>query len=167
MGRNQRKAALLGLLLRKESVVTRDLVERWSLTHSGAQASLENYRRHSLLSRKREPGPGPPVYRYILTNTGRQKAAWFAGQALIQARKKPRGLGGSTKTGHRRVLKPITQTRRSVIRPLIHQPAQSQMEVLGKGLETEGDTRPRLIKPKIHQRRAIRPKIYLSRGSNV
>lgn len=167
MGRNERKAAVLGLLLRKESVVTRDLVERWSLTHSGAQASLENYRRHSLLSRKREPGPGPPVYRYILTNTGRQKAAWFAGQALIQARKKPRGPGGNTKTSHRRVLKPKTHPGRVVIRPLIHQPALMQIEGIPEGLEKDGDPGPKLIKPKIHQRRAIRPKIYLSRGSNV
>ena len=38
MVRNERKAAVLGLLLRDGSVTTRDLVHRWELSYSGAQA---------------------------------------------------------------------------------------------------------------------------------
>ena len=66
VGRNERKAAVLGVLLRDGSITTRSLVERWNLNYSGAQASLERYRRSSLIGRFREPGPGPPVFRYRL-----------------------------------------------------------------------------------------------------
>jgi len=85
-GRNERKAVVLGLLLRHGSVLTRDLVQRWGLSYSGAQAALEKYRHQGLLRREREPGPGPPVYRYFLGKAGRRKAMWMAGQALLQAR---------------------------------------------------------------------------------
>jgi len=86
MDRNERKGMVLGLLLRQGSVTSRDLVERWRLSPSDASQILANYQRQSLLSRKREPGPGPPVYRYHLTLTGRRKAEWMVRQTLIQAR---------------------------------------------------------------------------------
>lgn len=80
--RNERKRLVLTLLIREGSVVTRDLVDRWNLSYSGAQALLEKYRNQSLVSREREPGPGPPVYRYFITRTGWRKAEWMALQGL-------------------------------------------------------------------------------------
>ena len=83
--RNERKALVLGLLLRQGSLISRDLVERWQLSPSDASQILANYQHQGLLSRKKEPGPGPPVYRYHLTLTGRRKAEWMMRQTLIQA----------------------------------------------------------------------------------
>jgi len=80
--RNERKRLVLALLIREGSVVTRDLVDQWNLSYSGAQALLEKYRIQSLVSREREPGPGPPVYRYFITRTGLRKAEWMALQGL-------------------------------------------------------------------------------------
>ena len=159
VGRNQRKAAVLGLLLRVGSVTTRDVVERWGLSHSSGQASLEKYRRGSLLTRQREPGPGPPVYRYRLTTTGRRKAAWFAGQALVEARKQPRRLRRQARTSHRRLLRPSIHVRR-VIRPQIYR--QVPLERLEwSGIEEEPTSR--VIRPKIHRRRLIRPHTHQDR----
>jgi len=81
--RNERKGMVLELLIRQGSVTTRDLVDRWGLSYSGAQAALEKYRRQSLVSREREPGPGPPVYRYRITSTGLNKARWLVIQELL------------------------------------------------------------------------------------
>ena len=152
VGRNERKAVVLGLVLRVGSVTTRDLVERWGLSYSGGQASLEKYRRGSLLARQREPGPGPPVYRYRLTTTGRRKAAWFATQSLKQTRKTPTVRSeGKVKTSRSRVLTPMVHKRR-VVRPLIHQLSSRRIYQ-----DQEEETIPKLIRPKIRRRRIIRP----------
>ena len=156
LGRNERKAAVLGVLLREGSVTTKSLVERWGLSHGGAQASLERYRRHSLLTRQREQGPGPPVYRYRLTTTGRRKAAWFAGQALSEARKRPKRLTRQSKTVTlRRLLKP--QIVRRVARPQIHRQALLEQQ---EWVESEEEATTRVIRPKVHRRRRIRPHIH-------
>ena len=150
VGRNERKAMVLGLLLRVGSVTTRDLVERWELSHSGAQASLEKYRRSSLLARQREPGPGPPVYRYRLTTTGRRKAEWFIRQTSISARNRPRVTRHNAQANHRQVIRP--KRVRRVIRPLIH------LSLAGEQLEAEPTTKA--IRPRIHRRRVVRPRIH-------
>jgi len=83
MNRNERKVLVLGLLVPAgSSLVSRDLVNLWGLTPSGAQSLLEKYRHQSLISREREPGSGPPVYRYSITPTGLRKAGWLALQML-------------------------------------------------------------------------------------
>jgi len=84
--RNERKGMVLGLLLRQGSVTSRDLVERWGLTPFNASMLLVHYQRQGLLHRAREPGPGPPVYRYSLTRSGQRKADWMVRQALLQAK---------------------------------------------------------------------------------
>ncbi len=150
VGRNERKAVVLGLLLRVGSVTTRDLLERWDLSHSGGQASLEKYRRGSLLTRQREPGPGPPVYRYRLTITGRRKAEWFIRQTSISARNRPRVTRHKAQANHRQVIRP--KRVRRVIRPLIH------LSLAGEQLEEETTTKA--IRPKIHRRRVVRPEIH-------
>lgn len=150
VGRNERKAVVLGLLLRVGSVTTRDLVQRWDLSHSGGQASLEKYRRGSLLTRQQEPGPGPPVYRYRLTTTGRHKAEWFIRQTSISARNRPRHHKPKVQTNHRHVVWP--ESVRRVIRPLIH---------LHMGEEQlEEETTTKAIRPRIHRRRVVRPQIH-------
>ncbi len=137
VARNKRKAAVLGVLLRDGSITTKPLVERWNLSYSGAQASLERYRRSSLISRLREPGPGPPVYRYQLTRTGRRKAAWFVQRSLVRTRKA------------QPVVAPVDQSPRTVVRPPIHRRRVIRPNVRGR----------RIIQPDIHGRRVVRPKI--------
>ena len=135
VARNERKAAVLGVLLRDGSVTTRSLVVRWNLSYGGAQASLERYRRNALLSRLREPGPGPPVYRYSLTITGRRKAAWFVQQSLVRTRKHRPMVEPEWDQADRPVLRPPIHRRR-VVRPEIHR---------------------RVVRPKIHRRQDVRP----------
>lgn len=155
MVRNERKAAVLGLLLRDGSVTTRDLVHRWDLSYSGAQASLEGYRRHSLLTRQREPTPGPPVFRYRLTKTGRRKAAWFAVKALAKARKRPRQSPQQARSSQRRLIRPNIHSRR-VIQPQIYRQAPLEQPEWSDSDEEA----TRVISPKIHRRRHIRPQIH-------
>jgi len=83
-GRNERKALVLGMLTRQESVTSRDLVDRWGLSPSDAAQLLANYYRQNLISRERDSGPGPPVYRYRITSAGLRKVEWMVGQALLQ-----------------------------------------------------------------------------------
>ena len=83
--RNERKGLVLALLLDQGSVTSRDLMERWGLTPYNASMLLVKYQRQGLLHRDREPGPGPPVYRYTLTKSGRGKVAWMARQGALQA----------------------------------------------------------------------------------
>jgi len=106
-GRNERKALVLGLLLRQDSVTSRDLVERWGLSPSDAAQLLANYHRQSLISRDREPGPGPPVYRYRLTRAGERKVQWMVNQALLQAQEQLPLPG----------LEPEERPERTVVRP--------------------------------------------------
>lgn len=115
--RNERKGMVLGLLLRQGSVVTRDLVERWGLSYGGAQACLEKYRHQSLLTRKKEPGPGPPVYRYHLTLTGHRKAQWMIGQMRIRAEEQLSFPG--LEPEEPRVIRPPVHRGARVIRPKV------------------------------------------------
>jgi len=86
MNWNERKVLVLGLLVKPgASVVTRDLVDLYGLSYSGAQALLEKYRHQSLLTRRREPGIGPAVYRYFITETGLRKAQWLMLQGLLRS----------------------------------------------------------------------------------
>ncbi len=149
VGRNERKAVVLGLLLRVGSVTTRDLVERWDLSHSGGQASLEKYRRGSLLTRHREPDPGPPVYRYRLTTTGRRKAEWFIRQTFVAARNRPKHPRQKVQTSRSQVIWP--KSVRRVIRPMIYR------RMVGEQLEEDTIT---TIRPRIHRRRVIRALIH-------
>lgn len=118
VGRDERKAVVLRHLLRIGLVTTRDLVERSAISHSGGQASLEKYRRGSLLTRQRELGPGLLVYRDRLTITGHRKSAWFIGQTLIADRHRPIDIHREVQSNHRGVTRPKSALR--VMRPLIH-----------------------------------------------
>jgi len=85
--RGERQARVLGLILRRGTITSRDLVENQGLTHGGAATELARYQRQGLLHRDREPGgPGPPVYRYRLTRTGENKARWLMNQARLRAK---------------------------------------------------------------------------------
>ncbi len=116
--RNVRKGMVLGLLLEQgSSVLSRDLVELWGLTPFNASMLLVHYQRQGLLHRDREPGPGPPVYRYRLNGMGRRKALWLFGQALEQ--KRLPGLELEPEVGAEpRVLRPPVHRAR-VLRPRI------------------------------------------------
>jgi len=81
--RNQRKGLVLGLLSRGGSVTSADLAELWNLSRSGVSTMLAKYHIQGLVTRRREPGPGPPVYRYWITPTGLNKARWLAIQGLL------------------------------------------------------------------------------------
>jgi len=83
--RNERKAMVLALVIRQGSVTSRDLVERWAVTPYNASMLLVKYQRQGLLHRDREPGPGPPVYRYSLTKSGYGRAVWMAMRGELQA----------------------------------------------------------------------------------
>jgi len=82
--RNQRKGLVLGILSRGGSITSADLAELWNLSRSGVSTMLAKYHVQGLVSRRREPGPGPPVYRYWITPTGLNKARWLATQGLLQ-----------------------------------------------------------------------------------
>ena len=75
--RGERQRLVLGLVYRRGSITSRDLVEDSGLTPGGAATELIRYQRQGLLHRDREPGPGPPVYRYRLTRSGLNKALWW------------------------------------------------------------------------------------------
>jgi len=114
--RGERQARVFGLLLRRSqggvvgTITSRDLVEAWGLTQGGAATELARYQRQGLLHRDREPGPGPPVYRYRLTRTGERKAAWLVGQARLQAQEQEYLPG----------LEPEVEPEPRVIRPPVH-----------------------------------------------
>ena len=159
VGRNERKASVLGLLLRDGSVTTRSLVERWNLSYSGAQASLESYRRHSLISRIREPGPGPSVYRYTLTITGRRKAAWFVQRSLAATRKRRPLVEPEVTQPIGPVLRPSVR-RRLVIQPIIHGRRVVRPNIHGRRVVRPEIRRRRYVRPKnIRNRRLVRPRI--------
>lgn len=117
VGRNDRKAMVLQLLLSQVSVLSRDLVELWGLRRTDAAQVLGNYRRQGLLSRKREPGPGPIIYRYRLTLTGRRKAEWMVGQMRIRAQEQLSFPG--LEPEEPRVLRPPVHREARVIRPKV------------------------------------------------
>lgn len=169
VARNERKAAVLGVLLRDGSVTTRSLVVRWNLSYGGAQASLERYRRNALLSRIREPGPGPPVYRYTLTRTGRRKASWFVQRTLARPEKQrspkapPReqspGAVPRAPVHSRAVIRPDIPIRR-VVQPSLHRrqvvtPNVHRRRVIRPGIRTQ-----RVVQPNLHRRRVVRPNIH-------
>jgi len=81
--RNQRKGLVLGLLSRGDSITSADLAELWNLSRSGVSTMLAKYHVQGLVTRRREPGPGPPVYRYWITPTGLNKARWLATQGFL------------------------------------------------------------------------------------
>jgi len=108
--RNERKGMVLGLLIHQDSVISRDLVELWGLSPSDAAQILANYQHQGLLHRQREPGPGPPVYRYTLNDKGRRKALWMVSQALLNPQEQ-RYLPG---------LEPKVELEPRVIRPPVH-----------------------------------------------
>jgi len=81
--RNERKSLVLGLLSRGDSITSAELAELWNLSRSGVSTMLAKYHVQGLVSRRREPGPGPPVYRYWITSTGLNKARWLATQGLL------------------------------------------------------------------------------------
>jgi len=83
--RGERQARVLGLILRRGSITSRDLVEDQGLSHSGAATELARYQRQGLLHRERVSGIGPPVYVYTLTRSGLNKARWWTEQGLLQA----------------------------------------------------------------------------------
>lgn len=166
LGRNERKAAVLGLLIRDGSATTGSLVERWNLSYSGAQASLERYRRNSLISRLREPGPGPPVYRYRLTKSGRKKAAWFVQRSLRTRKQRPLEVQ-TREQSPRTVVRPPIHKRR-VIRPNVRGRRINHPDIHGRQVVRPKIRRRRVIRPtKIRNRRVIRPNVYTEGDDNV
>jgi len=82
--RGERQRLVFGLIHRLGGTVTsRDLVEAFGLTQSGAATELNRYRVQGFLRRESEPGPGPPVYRYSLSRMGVTKANWWIRQQLL------------------------------------------------------------------------------------
>lgn len=82
--RGERQRLVFGLIHRLGGAVTsRDLVEAFGLTQSGAATELNRYRVQGFLRRERDPGPGPPVYRYSLTRMGVTKTTWWINQGLL------------------------------------------------------------------------------------
>jgi len=81
--RNERKSLVLGLLSRGDSITSAELAELWNLSRSGVSTMLAKYHVQGLVTRRREPGPGPPVYRYWITPTGLNKARWLATQGFL------------------------------------------------------------------------------------
>jgi len=93
--RGERQARVLGLILRRGDITSRDLMEDQGLTHGGAATELARYQRQGLLHRDREPGDlGPPVYRYSLTRSGLNKARWLMSQARFLQAKEQEYLPG-------------------------------------------------------------------------
>jgi len=64
-------------------ITSRDMVEAFGLSQSGAATELSRYWRQNLLRRERVPGIGPPVYAYTLTRGGLNKARWWIEQGLL------------------------------------------------------------------------------------
>jgi len=81
--RGERQRLVFGLILRLGSVTSRDLVEVFGLSHSGASTELARYQRQGFLHREPELGPGPPVFRYRLNKSGEDKARWWVEQGFL------------------------------------------------------------------------------------
>jgi len=108
--RGERQRLVFGLIHRLGGTITsRDLVEAFGLSQSGAATELNRYRVQGFLRRESEPGPGPPVYRYSLTRMGLTKANWWI---------KQRELLHPPGQGHLPGLEPVEPEPR-VIRPRI------------------------------------------------
>jgi len=139
--RNERKSLVLGLLSRGESTTSAELAELWSLSRSGVSTMLAKYHVQGLVSRRREPGPGPPVYRYWITPTGLNKVRWLATQGFL------------TRSGGQEHLPGLEPAPR-VVRPIIHRRGP------------ESGPAPRVVRPIIHRRgpesgrRLVRPEIH-------
>lgn len=116
--RGERQARVLGLILRRGTITSRDLAEDQGLTHGGAASELARYQRQGLLHRDREPGgPGPPVYRYSLTRSGSNKARWLVEQARLKALEQEYLPGLEPVEPEPKVIRPRVQR---VLRPRIN-----------------------------------------------
>jgi len=116
--RGERQRLVFGLIYRLGGTVTsRDLVEAFGLTQSGAATELNRYRVQGFLRRESEPGPGPPVYRYSLSRMGLSKAKWWAEQGLLHPPEQDH-LPGLEPESAPRVIRPPRVQR--VLRPKIN-----------------------------------------------
>lgn len=124
--RGERQRLVFGLIYRLGGTITsRDMVEAFGLTQSGAATELNRYRVQGFLRRQSEPGPGPPVYRYSLTRMGLSKARWMVSQGLLQAEQQEHLPGLEPVEPEPRVVRPVIYHRgpesgRRVVRPDIH-----------------------------------------------
>jgi len=83
--RGERQRLVFALIHRLGGMITsRDMVEAFGLSQSGAATELSRYWRQGLLRRERVPGIGPSVYTYTLTRGGLNKARWWISQGLMQ-----------------------------------------------------------------------------------
>jgi len=80
--RGERQRLVFELIRLYGFVTSRDLVDAFGISHSGAATELARYQRQGFLHREREPGLGPPVYKYSLNKTGEIKARWWVAQGF-------------------------------------------------------------------------------------
>jgi len=123
--RGERQRLVFKLIRLYGSVTSRDLVDVFGISHSGAATELARYQRQGFLHREPDEGLGPPVYRYRLNKSGEVKFQWWVDQGFLQ----PQGQE------HLPGLEPV---ERRVVRPVIHR----------RGAESGR----RVVRPEIHRR---------------
>jgi len=120
--RGERQRLVFGLIRDMGWITSRDLVESFGLSKSGAATELSRYQVQGFLHRERVPGGvGPPIYRYRLNKSGEDKARWWADQGFLtpSGQEHLPGLEPLEPELRRRVVRPVIHRRR-VVRPEIH-----------------------------------------------